>query len=84
MHDCNYFVNQQNGEVKAIHALKSALSAYQNIDLILKKILQEKGFEAADSDCYNAFYDAIYCHNGDKECKFKHLMYSPIGDISLK
>ncbi|MEC8678002.1 MAG: hypothetical protein VXX85_04020, partial [Candidatus Margulisiibacteriota bacterium] len=86
LHDCNYFVNQQNGEIKAIHALKSALSAYQNIDLVLKRILQEKGFQAADSESVTrAFYDAIYCHNGDKkECKFRHLMSSPIGDISFE
>ena len=86
LHDCNYFVDQQNGEVKAIHALKSALSAYQNTDSILKRILEEKGFEAHSSESVTrAFYDAIYCHNGDKkECDFSHLMCSPIGNISFE
>ena len=86
LHDCNYFVDQEAGEVKTIHALKSALSAYKNIDLILKNILQEKGFTTHKSDLLsNAFYDAIYCHNGDKkECQFNYIMSSPIGNISFE
>jgi len=86
LHDCNYFVNQENGEVKAIHALKSALSAYQSIDIRLKNILQEKGFSSHESNLLsNAFYDAIYCHNGDKkESQFNYIMSTPVGNISYE
>ncbi|MEK9727790.1 MAG: hypothetical protein VW397_06760 [Candidatus Margulisiibacteriota bacterium] len=41
LHDCNYFIDKKNNELKAIHALKSALSAFNKIDNEFREILRK-------------------------------------------
>ena len=83
LHDCNYFVNHDAREIKAIHSLKSALSAYQAVDKSMKTILKHHGLSGTTIEkTMHCFYDAILCHNGDKqEVHFPHLLDSPIGQI---
>ncbi|RAP24848.1 hypothetical protein DID73_00855 [Candidatus Marinamargulisbacteria bacterium SCGC AG-343-K17] len=85
LHDCNYFVDKSRGEIKAIHALKSAFTAYRVIDEQMKRILLNKGLSPNSIQrIMNSIYDAILCHNGDKKSmKFNHMCNTPIGDIPV-
>ena len=83
LHDCNYFVDHKKNENKAIHSLKSALTAYDAIQEQLELILIDKGLNKKDCNkLLTIIYDAILCHNGDKKHhKFNNVLQSPIGNI---
>ena len=80
LHDCNYYIDCSQGEVKTVHALKSALVAYDVLNGHLKTLLNENN--QTISQIIETMTDAILCHNGDTgNDSFLNSLESPIGSI---
>ena len=80
LHDCNYFIDCAKGEIKTIHALKSALVAYEILNYHFQLIFSDNKENLEKIITFIS--DAILCHNGDSHNhKFSQLLHSPIGDI---
>tara|TARA_B100001121_G_scaffold250544_1_gene226545 strand:- start:1369 stop:1902 length:534 start_codon:yes stop_codon:yes gene_type:complete len=80
LHDCNYYINQTKNEVKTIHSLKSALTAYDILTTHFPRLFDID--RKNSSGMIKTMTNAILCHNGDTiDDEFSQLLETPIGGI---